>query len=1103
MESLLLKLAKHNIDVKVEKGNLKLNIPNGFDAQDILGEIKFRKEELIAFITERVQLKNNYRLIEKAPVKEYYPLSSAQKRLYFLREFDPLSLAYNMPQALKLNGVVDKERLTLAFKKLIQRHESLRTYFEVINEEPVQKIAEQVDFEIDYMECNREDADEIIKNFVRLFDLKKPPLLRLSLIKVAPEEYFLMFDLHHIITDGVSEPLLVKDFMAFYNNETLPELRLQYKDYVEWHLSEVQQEYILKQRAFWLNEFKEQITTLELPIDYERPSVKGHDGSFVTFYISPDETNKLRSVGESEGSTMFMMLLSIFNVFLSKIANQDDIIIGTPTAGRQHADLENIIGMFVNTLAIRSNPKGSLSFREFLSVVKSKTLSCFENQAYQLETLIDELKIERDTSRNPLFEVMFSYENFEPSVLELPGLTYSAHSIGHSVAKFDLTLLVHEYEGRLFLNFGYATDVFKKETIEKFTVYFKKLVSSIISDTNKKIADLEMLPIDEKKKLLYEFNANQLPCPTHKTIVDLFEEQLLKTPDNTAVLWDKKRLTYTDLNEKVNQLANHLMENGVKAHMVVALKMERSLEMIIGLLAILKTGAAYLPIDPSLPGQRILQMLEDSKTMHLLTDEDEQNSYKQFVNVINVHHPEIERCNKNNVRVLINPADVAYVIYTSGSTGKPKGVMIMHSAVINLIASQAELFKITPEERILQFSTIGFDASVEQLWLALLTGAALVLVNKDVITDQGMFNEFLSENHITHLHATPSFLENITLDKHDELKRIISGGEECKVSLAKRLCKEYVFYNEYGPTETTVTATVKQVTEADTTAIKISIGKPIHNTQAYILGRYKELLPEGTRGELYIGGAGLAKGYLYDEALTQERFVSNPFINGEKIYHTGDIAGWMPDGTLEFFGRIDNQVKLRGFRIELGEIENHLVKYELIKEVVVVLLEQEQQLVAYYVSENEILTADLKHFLYGELPEYMVPSYFVHLQALPLTISGKLNKKALPVPQLSREPEYVAPSNEVEEKLAEIWAEVLKLEKGIIGTNRNFFELGGHSLRAMVLANKIFKELNVSIPLKEIFEKPTIRLQAEVVKINQWLNKNTQAETVEKTKVVI
>jgi amino acid adenylation domain-containing protein len=1103
MEALLLKLAKHNIDVKVEKGNLKLNIPNGFDAHDILGEIKFRKEELIAFITERVQLKNNYRLIEKAPVKEYYPLSSAQKRLYFLREFDPMSLAYNMPQALKLNGVVDKERLTLAFKKLIQRHESLRTYFEVINEEPVQKIAEQVDFEIDYMECNREEADEIIKNFVRLFDLKKPPLLRLSLIKVAPEEFFLMFDLHHIITDGVSEPLLVKDFMAFYNNETLPELRLQYKDYVEWHLGEVQQQHILKQREFWLNEFKDQITILELPIDYERPSVKGHDGSFVSFYVSPDETNKLKSVAENEGSTMFMMLLSIFNVFLSKITNQDDIIIGTPTAGRQHADLENIIGMFVNTLAIRNNPKGNSSFREFLSVVKSKTLSCFENQAYQLETLIDELKIERDTSRTPLFEVMFSYENFEPSVLEIPGLTYSAHSIGHSVAKFDLTLLVHEYEGRLFLNFGYATDVFKRETIEKFALYFKRLVSSIISDTNKKIADLEMLPIDEKKRLLYEFNANQLPYPKNKTIVDLFEDQVLKTPDNLALLFGKKELTYSGLNEQVNQLAHHLIAKGVKAQAVVALKMERSLEMIIGLLAILKTGAAYLPIDPSLPGQRILQMLRDSKAVYLLTEESEQNNYNQYVDVINVHHPEVERCNRNNLQVTINPADVAYVIYTSGSTGKPKGVMVMHGSVINLIVSQTELFKITPEERILQFSTIGFDASVEQLWLALLTGAALVLVDKDVITDQGMFNAFLSENHISHLHATPSFLENITLEKQDELKRVISGGEECKVPLAKRLCKDYIFYNEYGPTETTVTATVKQVTEADTTAIKIPIGKPIHNTQAYVLGKHKELVPEGTRGELYIGGAGLAKGYLYDEILTQEKFVNNPFINGEKIYHTGDIARWMPDGTLEFLGRIDNQVKLRGFRIELGEIENQLAKYEPVKEAVVVLREQEQQLVAYYVSEKEISTTDLKDFLYGELPEYMVPTYFVHLEALPLTASGKLDRKALPVPQLSMELEYVAPTNEIEEKLAEIWAEVLKLEKGMIGTNRNFFELGGHSLRAMVLANKIFKELNVSIPLKEIFEKPTIKLQGDVIKINQWLNKSNQIETVEKTKVVI
>jgi amino acid adenylation domain-containing protein len=1086
MEELLLRIANHNIDVKVENGNLELDIPNGLDVGNILNDIKNNKEALIKYILNRVSGKPDYRVIEKAAVKDKYVLSSAQKRLFFLYEMDKKSMAYNMPQFIKLSKDFDRDRLTIIVKKLIDRHETLRTYFELIDGEPFQRIAAEADFEIEVLKTDIAELNAAFERMLQPFCLSTPPLMRVGLVETSSDEHFLMIDMHHIITDGISKSLLMKDFFAFYNNEELPELKLQYKDFSEWQLQEEQNANTTLLRQFWMNEFAENVTALELPADFHRPRIKDFKGSFVNFELNPFETKQLKLLAEKEGCTMFMILLAAFNILLSKLSNQENIIVGTPTAGRQHDDLENIIGMFVNTLMLRNYPVSDLSVKEFLSSVRSKTLSCFDHQNYQLETLIDQLKIERDTSRNPLFEVMFSYQNLEHSEFNSPDLAFSFYQGEDAISQFDLTLSAFDKGAQISLNFEYATALFKKETIERFSGYFKKIISDIISNVNRKIADIDMLSAEEKQMLLIEFNNTYADYPTEKTIIAEFEEQVHKTPENISLIYGEKKITYAYLNERANQLATYLRKKNATEGSVIGLLADRSFEMIIGLIAIMKAGASYLPLDTALPEDRILQMIKDSGVIMLLTDENKHKKFSQHIKTCNLSDDEINKEQKTNLQLHRSSSSIAYIIYTSGSTGSPKGVMISHRSVMNLIHSQTKLHGVDETDKILQFSTIAFDASVEQIWLALLNGASLVLINKDILRDQQLFNEYIADQGITHLDVTPSFLESLNLVDASALKRIIIGGEECKALLAKKLASRYALYNEYGPTETTVTSIARKIEPSDMTGIKIPIGKPINNTKAYILGSRQELLPIGSAGELCIGGDGLAKGYLNDALLTATKFINNPFIPKQHIYRTGDKARWLPGGNIEFLGRLDEQVKIRGFRIELGEIETLLGKYELIKEVVVIVKEEEneKQIIAYYVAEAAIDSSKLYEFLSGKLPDYMIPLYFVHLKNLPVNMNGKVNRKALPVPERIAGADYLPPTNETEEKLTAIWAEVLRIDKKVISINKSFFELGGHSLSTIRLGFLIKKEFDYEISLTDIFKSPTIKAIARQLQFN-------------------
>ncbi|MGD2093360.1 MAG: amino acid adenylation domain-containing protein, partial [Candidatus Aminicenantes bacterium] len=915
-------------------------------------------------------------------------------------------------------------------------------------------------------------------------------------------KYLLMVDMHHIISDGMSTELLVQDFMALYREEELAVMRLQYRDFSEWQNNKTQREAQIKQKNYWTEQLEGEIPVLDLPGDYIRPTVQRFEGSTVTFTIEQEEVKALGSLALAEGVTLYMILLGIYYILLSKLSNQEDILVGTPTAGRGHADLQQIIGMFVNTLVLRNYPSGDKTYRRFLKEIKTRTLQAFENQDYPYEELVEEVVIIRDASRNPLFDTMFVLQNMEIPGIEIPELelTPIAHRMERS--KFDLTLMGMEEEERLFLTFEYSTNLFKKSTIERFVSYIKKVVCDVVDNPDIKICEVEIVGEEEKREILYNFNDTAVKYPKDKTIDRLFEEQTQKTPAHIALIFSDKELTYRELNKRAVQLSHRLQSKRMQANAIVGLMVERSIEMIIGILAILKCGDAYLPIDPDYPGDRIEFMLSDSGSERLLISQDlskKINFEKEIIYLSDTtNHISLPR------HLPPSPAlsrDLAYVIYTSGSTGTPKGVLVEHSSVINLALSQKGQFNINEKERILQFSTICFDASVEQIFIALFSGAVLVLIDKGLLLEARQFEAFIASRCITHLHAVPSFLDNMGLENIYHLKRIISGGDVCPVSLARKWNKCCDFYNEYGPTETTVTSLEMLVEEIDEGLARLPVGRPINNTIVYLFDQWIKPVGLGVVGELYLGGEGVARGYLNRPELTAEKFVlahGSWFIANrmEKkvsspgelpmsyqlsamsyLYKTGDLARWLADGNIEFLGRIDQQLKIRGFRIEPGEIENQLMKYDGIREAVVLAVENgdgEKYLAAYMVSKDEISLPGLRGYLLSALPDYMLPSCFISLEELPLTPTGKIDRKLLPAPEIKSEEEYLAPRDEMERRLAQIWGEVLQLSVPI-GIDDHFFQLGGHSLKAVTLLSKIHQAFAVKMPLAEVFKSPSIR----------------------------
>ena len=1077
------KLKEENIILFLNENELKLKGAKEAVTAELIEEIKRRKEEIIAFLKSD---QNNKKIstILKAGGKEYYPLSSAQKRLHFLYSLNPASLSYNLPYTAILNGSLHKERLERAFSYLIMRHESFRTAFVEVDDEVMQRIEETVDFRVEWLEKGDQETEDLLNGFIRPFDISSAPLLRVGLLKLSPGHQLLLVDMHHIIADGVSSDILIKDFLSLYRGETLASLPLQYKDYAEWQQSSREQERITAQKTFWLGEFSEDVTPLELPFDYSRPAVKSEQGDCVNFSFSATQTAALRNLASGEGASMFMVLLALYNVLLSKLSNQEDIVIGIPTAGRQHADLEGIIGMFVNTLPLRNYPKGSMSFKELLAAVKVKTLSALQNQEYQYEDLIEVLQVSRDMSRNPLFDVVLSYQNYEETSLELPGITISTYNREHRTAKFDLTLVVWEANDQLQGSFEYCTALFSQQTVRRFAAYLQQIVNTVVKDTAIRVADIEVIDSEEKHQLLYGLDNTAVAWPHHETIVSLFNKQVIKFGEKTAVELAGESISYRQLQEKSNQLAWWLRQEGVATGSIVALLTDRSIDTIVGMLAILKAGGAYLPIDVDYPAERIQYMLSDSAASLLLTTHKE-FAVNQNIPTIWLQDDRIASYSLESPDHINQPEDVCYIIYTSGTTGRPKGVMIDHSNVVRLLFNASLPFDFTADDVWTMFHSHCFDFSVWEIYGALLYGGKLVIVPKDIAKDPVLYLKILKDKQVTIVNQTPSAFYNlIQADEQDpkpgmQVRYVIFGGEALHPGRLKSWYEKYPqvkLINMYGITETTVHVTYKEIGSAEITKNISNIGVPIATLSAYVFDKYTKLVPRGVKGELYVGGAGVGKGYLNKEELTKQRFIDNPYKAGERLYKSGDLVKLMASGDLEYAGRIDEQVKIRGYRIELGEIEQQLNTYTNIKESVVVVREREgnKYLVAYYVSVVNPDGAALRNYLLQRLPDYMVPSFFVHLDQLPLTANGKLDRKALPDWETETLKHYVAPSGDIEEELVKLWAEVLKTETKKISVNANFFQSGGDSITILKLNNKINRHFKCNITVADMFRLPTI-----------------------------
>jgi len=1025
---------------------------------------------------------SDYATIEPVATQEYYPVSSAQKRMFILNQFESENITYNMPAVFIVEGTLDKERLENGFKKLIQRHETLRTSFEVVNREPVQRVHKKIEFTIESIQRGKEDIKEIIKAFVRPFDLGKATLLRVGLVELNKDKHILLFDMHHIISDGVSMGILVKELIGLYQGQELPNLRIQYKDFSAWQNDLFQSEALKKQEAHWLKIFAGEIPVLNMPSDYPRPIVRSFEGDRFNVSIEEELTEALNKLAMKTGTTLYMVLLAAYNVLLSKYTGQQDIIVGSPITGRSHDDLENMVGMFVNTLAMRNNPVENKSFLDFLQEVKDNALDAYEYQDYQFEELVDKLNIERNLSRNPLFDTMFVVQNTNTTTLEINNLRFSPCEFEHKVAKFDLTVEAIEINNRLEFILEYYTKLFKKETIERFGRHFVNLLKSITMQPQCKLGDLEFVSEEEKRQILVDFNNTKRAYPKDKTIQKLFEEQVEKNPDHIAVIFEEKRLTYRELNNKANQLARTLRKKGVKANSIVGIMVERSPKMIIGIMGILKAGGAYLPIDPEYPAERTNYMLEDSETRILVTQQKLIESIAFKGEIVDIDDFELYEEDTRNLVAVNTSQDLAYVIYTSGSTGKPKGVLTMHYNVVR-VAKNTNYIEITRNDVLLQLSNYAFDGSVFDIYGALLNGAKLVLVDKENVVDMNRLSKVIDQEKVTVFFITTALfntLVDVNIECLKNIRKVLFGGEQSSVRHVRK-AYEYMgsgrIVNAYGPTETTVFATYYEVNHIEEGQLTIPIGKPIANTRIYVLDKGGKLQPIGAPGEVYISGDGLAKGYLNRPELTAEKFVEDPFALGERMYRTGDLAKWLPDGNIEFLGRIDHQVKIRGFRIELGEIEAELLKHPVIKEALVLAkndVSGNRYLCAYLIAEQEIVISELKKYLERTLPHYMVPSAFVQLEKMPLTSNGKIDRKTLPEPQgrVQTKMEYVAPKNQVEEKLAEIWQDILGVEK--VGTKDNFFELGGYSLKVITLVARICEEFGVEIPYDQIFKNPTI-----------------------------
>jgi len=1048
-----------------------------------------------------------------------HPLSFAQQGLWFINQLTPNTPTYNIPIIISFQGCVNLTALQDSLNEIIRRHEALRTSFTLVDGQPVQFINQALPLTLDVEDLRSLSDSESIQQAQRLarefaqqpFDLSAQFLVRAKFLHLNDKNYQLLVTLHHIIADGWSISLLIKELAALYETfslgkSQLPELPIQYGDFANWQRKSLDGQRIQRLLTYWKQKLSGELTVLQLPTDRPRSPLQTFNGAQGKLVFSQTLTKELKNFSRQQGVTLFMTLLAGFKTLLYRYTGQTDILVGSPIANRNRAEIQSLIGFFVNVLVMRTDLSGDLSFEDLLARVKSTALEAYTHQDLPFDKLVEELKPSRDLSYNPLFQVMFVLQNVPKPNLSVSDVSITYEEGYNGTSKFDLTLFMEDSEQGLIATCEYNTDLFNADTITRMLGHFQTLLESIVSDSKQNIADLQLLTPSEIQQLLVEWNNTKREYPQNKCIHQLFEEQVEKTPNAVAVVFENQQLTYRELNNRANQLGHYLKKLGVKPEILVGICVERSIEMVVGLLAIMKAGGAYMPLDPAYPQERLAFTLADSQVSVLLANAHLVNDLPpNSAQLVCIDTDSIAFANYSleNVVSNANPENLAYVIYTSGSTGKPKGVQIPHSAVVNFLTTMRQTPGLAKEDILLSVTTLSFDIAALELYLPLIVGARLVLVNREVTSDSIQLLKQLVSNDVTVMQATPAtwrMLVGAGWDNKNTMK-ILCGGEALDSSLAYQLLeRSQDVWNLYGPTETTIWSAVDKVNYQQQQQGVSFIGRPIANTQFYILDAHQKLVPVGVPGELHIGGIGLARGYWNRPDLTGEKFISSPFESGKRLYKTGDLARYLTDGKIEFLGRIDHQVKIRGFRIELGEIEALLEKHPQVRKTVVLArkdIPNDCRLVAYLVNHENATPSvnELREFLKEKLPEYMLPSAFVMLDALPLTPNGKVDRRALKAPENLR-PDLTAafqsPQSEMEKTIAQIWQEVLHLEK--VGIYDNFFDLGGHSLLMLQINHKLRAILQREISVVTMFQNPTIHSLAGY--LSQTKNQKLSFETI-------
>ncbi|PZU94481.1 MAG: non-ribosomal peptide synthetase [Pseudanabaena sp.] len=1092
---LLAHLKTLDVQLWVDQGRLRFNAPQDVMTPELKTEVASHKAEIIKLLSHPSHSSAPIPFVSR---QQNLELSFTQRRLWFLYQLDRDVAAYQLRYNLKLTGILHVDILERSLTEIVNRHEILRTNFVEIEGNPFQIIHPSKPFTlsvIDLQELATIDRESELRQLANQeaktpFNLEKDDLLRVTLLRLAPQEHILLITLHHIIADAWSIGIFLRELSSLYTSfveakpATLPNLPIQYADFSQWQNQNSTKDTLVEQIAYWEKQLSGIPPVLELPTDRPRPPVQTFNGGAEFFEIGAGLTERLRKLSQESGVTMFMTVITAFFILLARYTGEEDIVIGIPIANRMRVEFESLMGCFVNSLVLRSQLHGNPTFLELLQQVRQTALDAYANQDLPFEQLVEALQPERSLSHSPLFQVMVAWENVQMEALDLPNLQIEPFNTEHFTARADLNVEMMETDRGLQGLFEYNSDLFDAETIKKMVSHFQNLLEAIAINPDQKIYNLPLLTQFESQQILFNWNNTVVNYPEHICFHQLIELQVQRTPNAIAVIYENQQLTYQELNQKANQLAHHLLAIGIQSEQLIGICIERSLDMLVGLLGILKAGATYVPIDPSYPRDRIEYMLSDSQAKILITQQSVINqipAYTGLIICLDGEQHKLSQSPNHNPQIAIDSNQLAYVIYTSGSTGKPKGVQVLHKGVTNFLLSMQNTPILSQSDVLVAVTTICFDIAVLELYLPLLVGAKLIIASRDVARDAMQLQQLIISEQATCMQATPStwrMLLEVGWQGGKNFK-VLCGGENLPLPLASSLASQNGFvWNLYGPTEATVWATISQVKPDDR---QVSIGRPLANTQLYVLDGQLQPVPIGVAGELHIGGVQVARGYLNRPDLTSERFIADPFSAdpNAKLYKTGDRVRYLHNGSIEYLGRIDFQVKLRGFRIELGEIESVLLQQPYIREAIVLLHEEsldEKYLVAYIVPDQvDVHILELRRVLRHQLPEYMVPALFVELTSLPLTPNGKVDRRSLPAPTFfhsSSETIIEDTRTPIEDLLANIWSNVLGIKS--VSIHDNFFAMGGHSLKVMQVMARVRDSFSIDLPLQTLFREPTI-----------------------------